>query len=144
MSLFTWDRPHFKHDQSPAALEKYAKRAAADKALRDAYAAVDARDKRTCRATGRPLMAGAVDPRMRLERHHLVKRSASQAGIADARNIVTLAADVHRLVEAHAIEIEGTDANGRLIFRWNKKVLAGKAPPFQLLSKRRSQNRSQD
>ena len=126
---------------APRALAKADKAAADAKALRECYKAVDLRDRRTCRATGRPLMVGAVDPRMRLERHHLVKRSRDKALVSDPSNVVTVAADIHQLLEAHALEVEGVDANGRLVFHWNRRMVKKGAEPFTLLSKMTSQNR---
>ncbi len=125
----------------PRALAKADKAAADAKALRECYKAVDARDKKHCRATGRPLMVGAVDPRMRLERHHLVKRSRDKALVSEASNVVTVAADIHQLLEAHALEIEGTNADGRLVFHWNRRMVKKGDEPVRLLSKRRSQRR---
>jgi hypothetical protein len=125
----------------PKVLAKADTRREAEKALRDAYKAVDARDKKTCRATGRPLVAGAVDPRMRLERHHIQKRSTDKRLIDDPVNIVTVAGDVHQLLEAHALEIEGVNADKRLVFRWNRAMVAAGKEPFKLLSKRKSQRR---
>jgi hypothetical protein len=130
----------FKSQAVPRVLAAHSKKVAAEQALREAYAAVDARDKKRCRATGRPLTPGTVLPAMRLERHHLAKRSTNKDRIADSKNIVTLAADVHQLVEAGLIEIEGTDADARLVFRWAKHVKP-EQQMVKLLSKRRSQNR---
>lgn len=128
----------------PSALLKAEKRKAADKALRDAYREVDARDGKKCRATGRPLMPGAVDPRMRLEHHHIAKRSLAKGQIDDPKNIVTVAADVHQLLERHALEIEGRDANKRLVFQWNRAMVPAGKEPFLLLSKRKSQRKEMD
>ena len=124
----------------PRVIQKATKRREDDQALKDAYTLVDARDKRTCRATGRPLTPGAVMPAMRLERHHLKPRSTHPELITDSRNVVTVAADVHQLIEAAKIEVEGTDADGRLIFRWATGV-PEKERIVTLLSKRKSQRR---
>lgn len=45
----------------------------------------------------------------------------------------------HQLLQKHAIEVEGTDANTRLIFRWNRAMVARGSEPFRIRSKRRSQ-----
>jgi hypothetical protein len=139
MSIVRWTEAHFKQDIPPRVLEKHKAKVDAEKALADAYKQVDARDKRKCRATGRPLTPGAVLPAMRLERHHLAKRSTHKGIVAEVSNIVTLAADCHQLVEAGALEIEGTNADGRLVFRWNRQMVKAGAEPFKLLSKRKSQ-----
>lgn len=123
----------------PRAIEKHARKVASDAALTDAYKLVDARDKRTCRATGRTLQPGAVMPQMRLERHHLAKRSTHKGLVADSQNIVTLAADAHQLVEAGALLIEGDNADERLVFHWNREIVKPNKEPFKLLSKRKSQ-----
>jgi hypothetical protein len=133
----------FKSQVVPRVLAKHTKKGLALRALADAYAAVDARDKKRCRATGRPLTPGAVMPAMRLERHHLAKRSTHKDKVADASNIVTLAADVHQLVEAGLIEIEGTNADARLVFRWAASVKP-EQKMVKLLSKRKSQNKDAD
>jgi hypothetical protein len=143
MSIVRWEKgtAHFKSDLPPKVLERHSKKLDAEKALAEAYKQVDARDGRKCRATGRPLTPGAVLPQMRLERHHLAKRSTHKGLVAEVSNIVTLAADCHQLVEAGALEIEGTNADGRLVFRWNRKMVAAGKEPFKLLSKRKSQNK---
>lgn len=74
-------------------------------------------------------------------RHHIVKRSLDKGAITDSRNVVTVAGDVHQLLEAHALEIEGTNADARLVFHWNRRMVKKGAEPFTLLSKRTSQNR---
>jgi hypothetical protein len=125
----------------PAVLAKATRRTDEAKAQRDVYAEVDARDGKKCKATGRPLFAGAIDPRMRLERHHIKKRSTDKALRYVASNIVTLAGDVHQLVEAKALLIEGTNANKRLVFHWNREMVPVGKEPFKLLSKRKSQNK---
>lgn len=136
-----WSGPQWKTALVPRVVSKQVKRQDEAKAEREAYKAVDARDKKTCRATGRPLMAGAVDPRMRLERHHLQKRSTAKDKRFDPTNICTLAADVHQLVEAGVLLIEGTNADKRLVFHWNPERVKKGAEPFTLLSKRKSQRR---
>ena len=114
----------------PRVLEK-AKRAKAIEAERIAVKrAVWQRDKATCRVCGKPAE----------EMHEL--RFRSLGGRRSLENSIAVCTwrghNCHRLLQSHAIEVEGTNANQRLIFRWAEHITER---PFRLLSKRRSQNR---
>jgi hypothetical protein len=113
MSLRTWEpgKTYFKHEQTPSVVAKAKRRTEKADALKDAYAAVDSRDKSTCRVTGRTLKAGAVDARVRREHHHLVERSRDKGLIAEPSSIVTVCAEVHALISAGFLIVEGTDAS---------------------------------
>lgn len=63
-------------------------------------ALVDERDKRRCFVTGRPLSAGAVDPWLALERHHVQPRSLSKSQQNNVNNVVTVSRAVHQLLHA--------------------------------------------
>ena len=101
----------------------------------DAYAEVDARDAGFCRATGRYTQPGGVDPAVRREHHHLQPRSVWPDLIAEAKNIILVAAEVHALITGGFIEVEGTDATKPLFFHWSK-VMANRPKPFRLISRR--------
>jgi hypothetical protein len=105
-----WNGPQFKHLQTPSVVTKARRRTDKAEALSAAYAACDRRDKSTCRVTGRTLKAGAPDARVRREHHHLVERSRDKGLIAEPSNIITVAAEVHALITAGMIVVEGTNA----------------------------------
>src|SRR3990167_11345275 len=121
---------------APLVAVRHRKRVEADAALAAAYAEVDKRDRGKCVVTGRHTIPGAADPRVRREHHHLTKRSQSKAGIADARNIVTLCAEAHQLVEAGWLVLDGTDASRRIVAHW-ADTGPPKHRPFVIKSKRR-------
>jgi hypothetical protein len=123
MSAFApWDGPRWKHTQAPAVVTRAKRRTDKADALKDAYAAVDARDGSKCRVTGRTLKAGAPDARVRREHHHLVERSRDKGLIAEPSNIITVAAEVHALITAGMIVVEGTNADTVLRFHWRADV----------------------
>lgn len=78
---------------------------------------------------------------MRLERHHLKTRGSHPELKYDPRNIVTLCAEVHQLVTAGWIDIEGTDADKRLIFGFIANA-PEELKRSVVLTKRRSQRRA--
>lgn len=124
----------------PNVVGRHRKRVEADAALRDAYAEVDQRDAGICAVTGRYTSAGAVDPRVRREHHHLVPRSRDKALVADAANIVTCCAEAHALITAGWLIVEGTDARKVLRFHWRPGIEAAQRP-FVIKSRRLSQER---
>lgn len=123
-------------------LEKGWKDAAFTKALAEAYAIVDERDSNRSRITGIELAHDAADPKRRREHNHLGERSTHPDKVTDPSNIFLCSTYEHGFLTSHALEIEGTDANARLIFRWNRRMVPAGKEPFRLLSKRRSQNRT--
>ena len=122
------------------AIRRHQKRRDKDAALAEAYAICDARDAFYCRVTGRYTQAGAVDPRVRREHHHLVPRSRDKGLIADASNIVTCCAEAHALITAGWLIVEGTDARKVLRFHWREGIEAAQRP-FVIKSRRLSQER---
>jgi hypothetical protein len=121
------------------AIRRHQKRRDKDQALEKAYAEVDARDAFYCRVTGRYTQAGAVDPRVRREHHHLSGRNVAPEDRANPRRIITTCAEVHQLLHAGLLIYEGDDANERLIFTWSERVHPNDRP-FHIKSKRWSQN----
>lgn len=124
----------FKSDLTPVKVERHNRRQAKQKALEDVYKRVDARDRNTCRVTGRSLTAGAVDSGSRREHHHLVQRSRSRARRADEHNIILVSALAHDLITRGWIAVEGTDARKALFFHWtalakSKPIVIKRANP---------------
>jgi hypothetical protein len=126
----------------PVVLEKGWKKREFEAALAAAYEVVNKRDGNRSRVTGIELFAEHGSDKSRREHNHLGERSTDPDKITDPSNIFLCSTYEHKFITNHALEIEGTDANKRLIFRWNVAMLNGKQPPFRLLSKRRSQNRT--
>lgn len=89
-----------------AAKAKRARVNAKERQRKACYALVDAREGGLCRLTKR----GGW-----LEHHHIVKRS--QGGQHVTSNVVLLHKEIHDLVEARRIAVEG-DADGALVFTW--------------------------
>jgi 5-methylcytosine-specific restriction endonuclease McrA len=84
---------------------------------RAVYKAVDARDKRECRACGRKSDPNAVGLLARGHRHHLQYRSAG--GPTESWNLVTLCASCHSAEHVtRTLEIDG-NADDALAF-WKK------------------------
>jgi hypothetical protein len=95
--------------------------------------AVWARDKGQCRVCG-----GHAT-----EMHELQFRSLG--GVRSTQNSIAVCAyagrNCHRLLQTHAIHVEGDNADKRLVFTWNRERVPVGSEPFRILSKRRSQNR---
>lgn len=111
-----------------------------DAKLMAAYAEVDRRDQGIDRVTGLLTQPNAFDPAVRRDHHHLAGRNVRPDWVYDAKRIITVSRRTHKLLQKHAIEVEGDDANGRLIFRWNRDLIPVGSEPFRIRSKRRSQN----
>jgi len=128
----------FKQDMTPAPVVRKQKQATAEKALKEAYKAVDARDGRKCRVTGKRLTAGHVDAWQRLERDHLAPRSTATERRADVDNILTAAGAVHALLQAGALipvdkaGEETTSVSKIAGYRWNRRQVAVGKEPFRL------------
>lgn len=127
---------------TPIVMEKGWKKREFEAALAAAYEVVNKRDGNRSRVTGVELFAEHASDKSRREHNHLGERSTHPEKITDPSNIFLCSTLEHKYLTSHAIEIEGEDANQRLIFRWNLAMLNGNPPPFRLLSKRRSQNRA--
>jgi hypothetical protein len=118
-------------------ITRYKRRVDEEKALREAYADVDARDGGKCLVTGRYTQPGAVDPRVRREHHHLVKRSLDKGQIAEPRNIVTVCAEAHKLIEAGWLVLEGSDATKAIFCHWAAHVKPSQKP-FTIQARKRA------
>lgn len=120
----------------PRALTKGIKRREAEAALEAAYADVDLRDGPFCRVTGRYTTPGAPDARVRREHDHIRPRSTHPDLVDDPKNIIVVCAEVHQLLHAGAIHIEGLDASKQLFFHWNRDFVKPGQEPFRLKGKR--------
>lgn len=136
-------------DLKPGALQKGAplcvtrreRRAEDAKALREAYADVDAREGGYCQVTGRYTVAGAPDARVRREHHHIKGRRVRPDWIDKPERIVLVCAEAHRLITIGWIAVEGTDARRQLRFHWTDVATSH---PFQIKSRRWSQQPIED
>lgn len=122
-------------------MHTFTRRKDAAKRLADAYELVNKRDENKSRVSGCALLASSPDPRQRREHHHLRGRRVAPDERAEASNIILCSAFEHGLLESDAILVEGTDANKRIVFHWNREKVKAGEEPIRLLSKRRSQNR---
>lgn len=118
------------------------KKAERERLLAEAYEVVNQRDGNRSRITGIELSAESSDPKRRREHNHLQERSTHPELTTDPSNIFLCSSYEHRFLTTHDLEIEGKDANGRLIFHWNRNTVKPGKEPFRLMSKRRSQNRT--
>lgn len=125
----------------PRALTKGQKRREANAAIDAAYADVDLRDGPYSRVSGRYTQPGAVDPRVRREHHHIRPRGTHPELIAEPRNIFVCTAEEHQLIHAGALVVEGTDASRVLRFHWNREMVPRGKEPFEIKSRRQSQER---
>lgn len=130
----------FKHQQVPAVVARKVRKQAKQDALDKAYAVVNARDGNRCRCTGLPLDPRATEAKHRREHHHLRERNVAPELRESPENICLVSAEVHRLITAGWILVEGTDATKRLVFTYAAHV----PKPLRtvvIASKRRSQRR---
>lgn len=94
----------FKHKTVvPRVVRKVSRAKVEDSEWRRVCKDVDARDKRRCQVTGKPLEGGAVDPWHALERHHLEPRSRNKSRRFTAVNVWTVARAIHRLIHGGAL-----------------------------------------
>jgi hypothetical protein len=91
--------------------------------------AIDKRDGMKSRVSGKPR-----------DHCHIKSKKAHPEIRYEVWNGFNASRYEHKLIHAGWIEIEGTDANKRLIFRWAAHVKP-EDRTFRILSKRRSQNR---
>lgn len=108
--------------------------------MQTAFDAVDARDGLVSRISGKPLLKESADQKLQRDHCHMRGRNVAPKDKYDPCKMFNASRYEHKLFDAHAIEVEGTDASKRLIFRWNRNLVAVGSEPFRLLSKRRSQN----
>ena len=117
----------------PRVLVSKTKERAADRAWREVCKDVDARDKRVCQITGKPLAAGAVDPLLALERHHIQPRSRAVKRKFDAHNVLTVSRAVHQLIHGGALLLLNakgypcTDVRSFNHVAWNRNIEIGRA-----------------
>lgn len=122
----------------PRVLLEKAQKNAEDREWARVKQRVDERDKRVCQVTGRYLTAGAVDPWMRLERHHLEYRSKNKGRRFTHVNVWTVAAAVHQLVHAGALRILNKAGRPAKDVReidhvaWNLAVVASGEEPCRI------------
>lgn len=115
--------------KAPGVLVKRAKAKAEDSEWRLVCKAVDARDKRVCQVTGKSLSAGAVDPWIALERHHIQPRSRAKLRKFDANNVLTVSRAVHQLIHGAALLLlnaRGYPADDVRSFNhvgWNRNIV---------------------
>lgn len=111
---------NFKHDMDTRVDDALDKKAEAEKTWRDCCKAVDARDHRRCRATGKKTDPDAVGL-LRGHRAHIVYRSAG--GPDTPENVITLSPEAHNAEHKNKLRIEFLDqalgANGPCEF-WKK------------------------
>lgn len=120
----------------PRAITAREKRLEDEAALDAAYAEVDLRDGPYCRVTGRYTQAGAIDPRVRREHHHLEPRSLKPERIYDPTNIVVVCAEAHQLFKAQWLENEGVNATKPVFFHWNRAFCKPGKEPFVIKARR--------
>jgi len=116
---------------APRAIEKAKRLKAAEAERVSVKNAVWKRDRAACRVCGKP-----AD-----EMHEL--RFRSLGGRRSLENSIAVCTfrgnNCHRLLQSHAIHVEGANANQRLVFTWNRERVPVGDEPFRILSKRRSQ-----
>lgn len=122
----------------PRELSKGWKKAQRQAAMDAAYEAVDKRDGNRSRVTGIELSPHSSNPKTRREHNHLRERSTHPELKTDVSNIFLVSAYEHKFITMNALQIEGTDANKRLVFHWNRSMVPTGKEPFKLLSKRRT------
>jgi hypothetical protein len=122
VSLIRWEKgtTHFKSALTPGKVERHQRKADRAKALEEAYAVVDKRDGNRCRVSGVALVAGAPDPKVRREHHHLAKRSTNRSLRDSASNIALVSAFAHDLITRGWLVCEGTDANQALFWHYSE------------------------
>lgn len=99
--------------------------------------AIDKRDGLVSRISGKPLSTTGGQKVLR-DHCHIKSKKAHPEMRYEVSNGFNASRYEHKLLHAGWIELEGTDANQRLIFRWADHVPA-KDRTFRILSKRRSQ-----
>ena len=97
--------------QKPRArvFQKIDAKAKAEKVQREAYAAVDARDKKRCRCCGRKGNPNATTTLGRIHRAHI--QDASKGGAMAAGNLVSLCWICHALEHGKQLHVIGTNAD---------------------------------
>jgi hypothetical protein len=117
----------------PRVLLKALKDKAEEKHRKDIKAKVFARDKGKCRVCG-----SQADEMHELDFRSLGGKRSLENSIAVC---IFRGNNCHRYLQTHAIDVEGSDANARLVFHWNRSMVKKGEEPFRIKSKRRSQDR---
>jgi hypothetical protein len=129
----------FKDRMVPKAISKHQKKVAQEKALADAYAIVDKREKNICQVSGVPLSPEAVDPKYRREHHHERGRRVMPEWREDPDHIFLVSALAHGLIENGWIVQEG---EGAKTSRWHwADFVKPEQRIFRIKSRRRSQQK---
>lgn len=102
--------------------------------------AIDKRDGMFSRISGKALSTNLTDQMTLRDHCHIKSKKAWPSMRYLVSNGFNASRYEHKLIHAGAIEIEGTDANKRLIFRWADHVPVSDRT-FRIKSKRWSQNR---
>lgn len=126
-------RAAFKSEQVPRVVSKAMRKQDEERHRKEVKAAVFTRDKGKCRVCGDPAT----------EMHELQFRSlGGERSLANSIAVCAFGSrhQCHRLLQTHAIDVQGTDANKRLVFTWAEHIpKVGRT--FIIRSNRRSQNR---
>ena len=123
---------------TPRKVVKAAKKKQAAKALKDAYVDVDARDQLVSWVSGKKLYRGVASDNIRLEHHHLDRRSQAKQRIADPFNVISVSAteadylDCHYLRPVNATGAEVHDTRQIVAFEWNRRVVKVGMEPFKV------------
>jgi hypothetical protein len=135
-------RPSFNPVEKPVLrdLDKHHKDRDREARIEAAYAEVDKRDGGIDQVTGQFTVPGSPDTKLARDHHHLKGRRVRPDWIDKPERIITVARRTHRLLQRHAILVEGDDARYRLVFTWNRTMVPVGKEPFRIKSKRWSQN----
>jgi len=119
-------------------IRRHQRKVALKGAMDAAYAQAEAREANRSQVSGVYLVKGHVDLQLRLEHHHLVKRSRDRGLIADPNNIFICSAIEHRLIEDGKLIVEGRNA---LDYRchWSEGATANERQMTRIKSRRWSQ-----
>ena len=123
---------------TPSRVAKDRKKAQLATAIKHAYKEVDARDKLISWVSGKKLVRGAASDNVRLEHHHLDRRSQSKARQADPFNVISVSAseadylDFHYLIPVNKAGEVCHDTRKIADFHWNRNVIRPKCEPFKV------------
>lgn len=123
---------------SPAVMLKKIKQRNEDREWDRVCREVDARDKRVCQVTGRPVVGGAVDAWLALERHHLEPRSRNRSRRFKTANVWTVCRAVHQLIHGGALRVFDKHGAPALTVEaidhvaWNRNIVAKGEEPCRI------------
>ena len=126
---------------TPRQLTRGWKKKSNEQRMDEAFAAVDARDKGISRISGKETFTNTSNEKVLRDHCHMRGRNVAPAEKYDPKRIFTATREEHKAYDAHLLEREGEDADKRLIFRWNRRLVPVGQEPFRIASKRRSQNK---